>query len=584
VVHLGTVAVKRLCNNMLTEGGEGHFKREVNVLSRFKHPNIIRLLGYTSKDADDDILCLVYEMGHRGSLSATLQEDGLARGLTWRLRVRIAHGVSMALNYLHCTDGEPVFHRDVKSANIVLSADLRPKLIDCGLARYKGGPRAAGTVGTTLGGGVLGTPGYMCPHYLRDMQFDRKSEVFSLGVVLLEIASGRVQGAGGVFLEDLLRDGDLSEADGRVGEWPNACFERFLELAKGCVARKDRRISSMLAVMREANDIVEAFCKPTEEELLQQRELARMQQESDRGKADAVLLERLKGELEAHSAALSAHRRDQREAAELARRQERERMQRRKVCLVCTDEFGAEEGAVCPAGAQHFMCAPCFSREIVAQTQPDQVAFFKRAGLRIRCRPCAGGDGPPVESFFQVGDLTRHLSEEAFCAMMRAREDVVAGRVLQEQNDRYQAQIARLEEELAAQGHAAAQVMRHRREIVENILTLKCPRCKTAFVDFDGCFALSCSQCGCGFCAYCLSDCGNSAAAHEHVRACPNSLNRGDYYGSFVLFERAQQLRRRGLVQTYLRDKVPQRERNSVLEAIAQDLGEIGIDAAQFRA
>jgi hypothetical protein len=90
------------------------------LCSLFKHPNIIRLLGYTGvavgQGAD---LCIVYEMGSRGSLGSNLRDDSKAKLLTWRDRVRVACGLACALNYLHChQSGNPVYHRDVKSDNV----------------------------------------------------------------------------------------------------------------------------------------------------------------------------------------------------------------------------------------------------------------------------------------------------------------------------------------------------------------------------------------------------------------------------------------------------------------------------------
>ena len=116
-------------------------KREVSVLSDFRHPNIIRLLAYSIPPARADIprlpICLVYELGANGGLNTNLRIDARASFLMWPVRLRIALEVSSALNYLHCrVQGRPAYHRDVKSANIVLTESLEAKLIDCGLAKY----------------------------------------------------------------------------------------------------------------------------------------------------------------------------------------------------------------------------------------------------------------------------------------------------------------------------------------------------------------------------------------------------------------------------------------------------------------
>ncbi|KAL1511220.1 hypothetical protein AB1Y20_006033 [Prymnesium parvum] len=159
--------------------------REVEVLSRFRHPHIVRLLGYAF--AADGDRCLVYPLLAGGSLDAALREDARAAALTWRVRLRIASGLAKALNYLHRGgSGAKCYHRDVKAANVCLTAELTPQLIDCGLAKFvpDDAPAATST------GGRFGTPGYQCPRYVDNGKFDSKSEAYSLGIVLLELLVG----------------------------------------------------------------------------------------------------------------------------------------------------------------------------------------------------------------------------------------------------------------------------------------------------------------------------------------------------------------------------------------------------------
>ena len=107
------------------------------------------------------------------------------------------------------------------------------------------------------------------------------------------------------------------------------------------------------------------------------------------------------------------------------------------------------------------------------------------------------------------------------------------------------------QERLARLSVLEREVQRERLYIVDELLTLKCPRegCRQAFVDFSGCFALTCGRCQCGFCAWCLKDCGGDA--HQHVGACPENRT-GDVYGRAEAFDHAQIERRKRFVREYL--------------------------------
>ena len=118
-----------------------------------------------------------------------------------------------------------------------------------------------------------------------------------------------------------------------------------------------------------------------------------------------------------------------------------------------------------------------------------------------------------------------------------------------------------------------------RKQIIEEILTLKCPRCKLAFLDFDGCFALSCMGCKCGFCAYCLEDCGNDA--HRHVANCRYNIAPGKgVFGDARIFERAQKERRTRLLRSFLVDQVGTDMRKQVVQALHKDLADLGIESS----
>ena len=148
-------------------------RAEIDTLTRITHPNIIRLLGY-SKGQED--MVLIYEFGEQGSLESALQEDALAAKLDWALRVRIARGILAGVQHLH---KQQFYHRDVKPSNIVLMEDFAPKLNDFGLSRSFREAESSDEV-------PEGTPEFMCRQYVSTRKFDEKSEVYAIGVTILQ--------------------------------------------------------------------------------------------------------------------------------------------------------------------------------------------------------------------------------------------------------------------------------------------------------------------------------------------------------------------------------------------------------------
>jgi hypothetical protein len=162
-----------------------------------------------------------------------------------------------------------------------------------------------------------------------------------------------------------------------------------------------------------------------------------------------------------------------------------------------------------------------------------------------------------------------------------------------------QEERARLEEEnarLAQLDEQERKIHTHHTHIVDQLLTLHCPRtmCNAAFLDFEGCFALQCSQCKCGFCALCLKDCGRDAHAHlplcemQDVLAVEAGRGRGGagggrlrngVYGSKEQFDLAQVIKRRTRVHQYLRDTVADRHMQArVVERCRRELADLGLD------
>ncbi|XP_051113474.1 probable serine/threonine-protein kinase PBL5 [Andrographis paniculata] len=176
------VAVKRLDRNGCQ--GVREFVVEVVTLSMADHPNLVKLIGFC---AEGDQRMLVYEFMPLGSLEDHLHDLRPGRKvLDWNTRMKIAAGAARGLEYLHDKMKTPVIYRDLKCSNILLGEGYHPKLSDFGLAKV--GPSGDKTHVSTR---VMGTYGYCAPDYAMTGQLTFKSDIYSFGVVLLEIITGR---------------------------------------------------------------------------------------------------------------------------------------------------------------------------------------------------------------------------------------------------------------------------------------------------------------------------------------------------------------------------------------------------------
>ncbi|KAF5458619.1 hypothetical protein F2P56_022636 [Juglans regia] len=168
--------------------GEDEFKVEVELLSRLHSPYLLALVGYCS---DNNHKLLVYEFMANGGLQEHLypvsRTSSISIKLDWETRLRIALEAAKGLEYLHEHVSPPVIHRDFKSSNILLDKNFHAKVSDFGLAKL-GSEKAGGYVSTR----VLGTQGYVAPEYALTGHLTTKSDVYSYGIVLLELLTGRV--------------------------------------------------------------------------------------------------------------------------------------------------------------------------------------------------------------------------------------------------------------------------------------------------------------------------------------------------------------------------------------------------------
>ncbi|XP_037432348.1 cysteine-rich receptor-like protein kinase 10 [Triticum dicoccoides] len=174
------IAVKKVSKS--SRQGWKEFVSEVKIISRLRHRNLVPLVGWFY-GGDDDGLLLVYELMPNGSLDAHLYK--LDQLLPWAVRYQVVLGVGSALMYLHQDTEERVVHRDIKPSNIMLDASFNAKLGDFGLARFICDGRGSLTTG------AAGTLGYMDPKCVFAGKASVESDIYSFGVVLLEMACGR---------------------------------------------------------------------------------------------------------------------------------------------------------------------------------------------------------------------------------------------------------------------------------------------------------------------------------------------------------------------------------------------------------
>lgn len=176
------LAVKKINSTALPNQSTENFIEVVSKIAQFHHPNVTKLVGYCFEHGQH---LLVYEFHKNGTLQDLLHIlDEYSKPLTWNTRVKIALGMARALEYLHEVCSPSVIHRNFKSANILLDAELNPHLSECGLASF------VPDVGYQTLDHSLGC-GYSAPEVAMSGQYSLKSDVYSFGVVMLELLTGR---------------------------------------------------------------------------------------------------------------------------------------------------------------------------------------------------------------------------------------------------------------------------------------------------------------------------------------------------------------------------------------------------------
>ncbi|KAF8094797.1 hypothetical protein N665_0352s0008 [Sinapis alba] len=256
MVYQGTVngsevAVK-LLSQTSTQGYE-QFKAEVDLLLRVHHTNLVSLVGYCY---EGDHLALIYEFLPNGDLKQHLSGKGGRSIINWSIRLRIALETALGLEYLHIGCTPPMVHRDVKTANILLDENFKAKLADFGISRSFGGSESQEFTE------VAGTHGYMDPKYYRTNRLAEKSDVYSYGVVLLEMITNKPVISEEYHVAEWVGT-KLNQCDITEIMDPNLCGVydynsawRALELAVSCTDTSSSKRPIMSQVINELKECI----------------------------------------------------------------------------------------------------------------------------------------------------------------------------------------------------------------------------------------------------------------------------------------------------------------------------------------
>jgi len=289
-------------------------------------------------------------------------------------------------------------------------------------------------------------------------------------------------------------------------------------------------------------------------------------------------------------------------------------------CAICFDAIPSthltneaasqkQQGIVGCDNLDHVYCSDCFVHAMEVQLQSDHRGTFQHSQQHhLVCALC---QNPYSEAF-----LALHLPAALYTQYRQICDELIEVSVWTKAQHSFETRLQALRQELtpttinttttaaknSAKRHPTTTssnnntrqqeqynqqhqlVQEHRKHIAEHILTLHCPRCTKAMLDFDHCFAVTFNGCGCEFCAWCLQDCGgggvDGGAAHRHVRKCSkNQEQGGKVYSTLERFNSVHNQRRREEVLVYLEEHIKQKElRTLVKNAIAKDLEGLGIE------
>ncbi|KAL3839408.1 hypothetical protein ACJIZ3_023999 [Penstemon smallii] len=245
------VAIKSLSAE--SNQGTNEFLTELNTISKIRHPNLVQLIGCC---IEDNYRILVYEYLENNSLtSALLGSSGKRVELDWSKRAAICTGMASGLAFLHEYAEPRIVHRDIKASNVLLDENFIPKIGDFGLAKLF--PDNVTHVSTR----VAGTIGYLAPEYAKLGKLTKKADVYSFGVLLLEIISGKSSSSNATFGDDcllllewtwkLFNEGRLVEiVDSDLMDYREDEALRFAKVALFCTQAASQKRPDMKQVVK----------------------------------------------------------------------------------------------------------------------------------------------------------------------------------------------------------------------------------------------------------------------------------------------------------------------------------------------
>jgi serine/threonine protein kinase len=246
--------------------GKTEFLAELSIIASLRHKNLIQLLGWCVAKGE---LLLVYDFMPNGSLDKMLyQESGQGTSLNWSHRLNIAIGLASVLTYLHQECEQQVIHRDIKTGNVLLDGSFNARLGDFGLAKLMDHDKSPVSTLTA------GTMGYLAPEYLQYGKATEKTDVFSYGVVILEVACGRrpiEREPGSLKMVNLVdwvwalhSQGKIIEAaDKRLnGEFKEEEMRKLLLVGLSCANPDNAERPTMRRVLQILNNEVEPLFVP----------------------------------------------------------------------------------------------------------------------------------------------------------------------------------------------------------------------------------------------------------------------------------------------------------------------------------